>query len=363
MNLIITIPMKKVICFGAVIGLTTLVVLLIVVIRFNTGIFESADTPNIVAVKRLLSAGAEIYFLTEGGVDLWSYKEDPYAHLPPLPLGIDRELPANIITEQSIRNITEISFCADALTEEDIQFLGTLPNRVSVRIVSGTLSDLLAEEMGKNLQNVKELSLVEMTLTTGAWRGLGKLKNVDRLWLLYTIIPDEFFEDGTEMSPVGLFINTVQISDAGLKKLIKTDKLEEIFWGQTNMSDNITSFFDECPKLENIRIEGSTIKCQFVAQMQNTDNLRILILHNTNIDDDILSSVARFPNLVELVIQGCNVTKSSIPLFEMLSKRLGEIVVRANPLHFDEYLFYYKDEKILDAEWRRKMQRKGIEID
>jgi len=366
--------MKKTIYLSVLTGITLLVVLWIVAVHSNmeTQVPESEDSPDIAAVKRLLSLGADIWTATAkgsvAGVEmwydevLWSYRENPFAHLPPLPFGIPRELPDNNITEQGIRNITAISFCADALSETDVQFLGTLPNLECISIVSGNLCESLAEVIGKNLKNVTELHIREMTLTTSAWRGLAKLPNVSRLWLVRLNLPDESFEEGAEMSPVELFIAWTPISETGLKKLVRTDRLEEVSWTQMDISDDITSFFDECPKLETIRIEDSNIRGHFLAQMRNTDRLRTLNLHNTNIDDDTLASVLRFENLVELSIYGGNVTEASIPLFETLAKRLGLVVIRSAGMRF-EYIFRHRDESILHDEFLRKMRQRGFEFD
>ena len=287
------------------------------------------------------------------------YFEKPIIRQSLLELGISPELPANIITEQGIKKIISISLCANALTEADIHF-GTLTNLESFYIPSGDLSDSLAEEIGKNLKRVSELHLRNMMLTPGTWRGLGKLSNVSELLLAYCSIPDESFEDGTEISPTTLSIGAVPISETGLKKLIKPDNLENIFLAQTSISDDIASFFDECPKLDYINIEAANIQCLFVTQMRNTDSLRYLSLYDTNIDDDILAGVSRFPNLKSLSINGSKVSEASIPLLETLSKRLDKIVL----LQSGKYLFYHNNDKFLYDMWQREQQKiENNEID
>lgn len=341
--------MKKSVYIGVLTGIALLVVLWIVSVRPNLAIPEHEYPPDIVAVKRLLSLGAIIWTDTE----LWSYRGHPF----------DPDLdPDNNITEQGIRNIMSISFCADTLSEADIQFLGTLSNLECVTILSGNLSESLAGAIGKNLNNITELHLREMTLTPSAWRGIGRLTNVSRLWLVHLNLPDESFEVGAEMSPVQLFLMDVPISEEGLKKLVRTDRLETISWNQMGISNDITSFFNECPKLERIHIDDSNVRVYFITQMRNTDRLRSLTLHNTNIDDDTLANVLRFENLVELSIYGGNVTEASIPLFETLAKRLGLVSIRSAGMRF-ERIFYHRDERILNDEWLRQMRQRGFEFD
>ena len=364
---------KKLLYISVLIGIALLVTLSLVKVRSNLGVPQTADSSDIAAVKRLLVAGAEMWTGTEKisrdgvevwiGTELWSYHENPYSHLPPLPFGISRELPANLITEQGIRNIISISFCANALSETDVQFLGTLPNLESVSM-SGDLSDSLADEIGKNLKNVTKLVLGELKFTPRGWRELGKLASVSQLHLVRTNITDECFESGTELSPTKLSIIDAQISEVGLKKMIKTDNLETLLlWGQTNISDDITSYFDTCPKLEKIDIQNANIQCRFVMQMRQTDTLRDLSLYKTNLDDDILTGVARFTNLKFLDIQECKVTEDSIPFLKTLSKRLGKIGFRDTDASSSAYNFFHQDEKIMQDEWLRDMQRKGIKID
>jgi len=332
--------MKKSVYISVLIGTALLSAILAVVVYRNVDSPESADTPDIATIKRLLSAGAEMTLFTEDGREIWSYHKHPFRRETFSPLFPPPIL--NNITEQGIRHITSISICADIFSKSDvpladIQFLGTLPKLEDFSIVSGNLSDSLAEAIGNNLNNMSVLWLENTTLTPDVWRGLGKLRNVSVLWLLDVNLPTEIFEDGTEMSPVGLLIDNVRISEAGLKTLIRTDKLKTISLNTTNVSDDITSFFDKCPKLESIWINNSKIKCLFVAQMQHTDKLRSLYLANTNIDDDILSSVSRFPNLNELTIHESKVTEASIPLLETLAQHFYRILVRNNNVNLFDY--------------------------
>ena len=326
--------MNKSVYLSLLMGMALLATILVVIAIYRSMVSPaSADTPDVATIKRLLSAGAEMMLFTEDGKEIWSYHEDPFRNEPSSLLFATPIL--NNITEQNIKSIISITICADTLSKSDvqpadIQFLGTLPNLESFCIVSGNLSESLADAIGNNLTNASVLWLENITLTPDVWRSLGTLRNVSVLWLLNTNLPTEFFEDGSEMSPVHLMIDDVRISETGLKKLIKTDKLETISLNNTNVSDDITSFFDECPKLEKISIYNSEIKCLFVAQMQHTNKLQSLYLSDTNIDDDILSSVSRYANLDELIIHDSKITEDSIPFLKTLSQHFYKILLRNN---------------------------------
>ena len=307
--------MNKSVKFSVLTVIVLLVTMLIVMLRSAT------DTSDIATVKRLISKGVEIYSFYNDPND--PQPDDPLFDSPPY-----TKLTLKNVTEESIRGISGITLCPTSISEKDIQFLGTLPNLKGINIVSGSLSDSLADEIGQNLNSISDFWIGEVPLSPGVWRGLGKLNNVSVLILSGTIISDESFEDGTEMSPISIIISDVQISEIGLIKLIKTDKLETIALGNTNISDNITSFFDECPKLNGISITESKIQCLFVAEMQHTDKLQSLYLRDTSIDNGIIASAVRFQNLESLTVWNTNVTESSIPLLETLAKRLDRIILR-----------------------------------
>jgi hypothetical protein len=241
----------------------------------------------------------------------------------------------------NIRNIDSITCRTDAISEKDIQFIGTLPHLKTFHLTAGNLSNSLADAIGENLNNVSTLWFGKLTLTPREWRGISKLTKVSELWLQYTNIPDESFEEGVAIAPIALNIFGVQISEAGLKKLIKTNKLEKVFLYSTNVSDDLTSFFDRCPKLERIFIDDANIQCQFVEKMQHTAALQLLDLSHTHINDEILASVSRFPNLEILEINGYNITEKSVPLFRALSERIDSLRLKNNDVERD-YLFIHQ---------------------
>jgi hypothetical protein len=97
--------------------------------------------------------------------------------------------------------------------------------------------------------------------------------------------------------------------------------LETVILWYTSITDDITEFFDGCPKLKNIEIVGGNLRCEFIRDMKWIDKIEEIDIIETNLDDEILTSITRFKKLSKLTVINCQVTEKSKLLLEGLSPK------------------------------------------
>ncbi len=228
------------------------------------------------------------------------------------------ELKSKEYTRMDIKNIQKLLIGDISVTESDFRSLSPLK-----------MLDFLL------FRNIKlhgnELSCVESPLVdylgfnncrfeNSIDEHLGNLPVKD-LVFGYIDFPDFFFKSkGTHQRP------TIDHFSCGIA---------------TNLSDDITSFFDDCPNLKTMLIIDCDLQCTFIRDMKHAEALESLTITNTGLNDEVFSSILRFKKLQKIAIANCKVTEKSIPVLEELAKR----VYFVHLTYQDEIIFYTIDGK------------------
>jgi hypothetical protein len=156
----------------------------------------------------------------------------------------------------------------------------------------------------------------------------GQLNCLDELGVFQMKMPDTIFKKWGGLAINRLIImETPDISEVGLKYLLPQNDLETVILWHTSITDNITEFFDGCPKLKYIEIVGGNLRCDFIRDMKWTDKIETIDVTETNLDDEILNSITRFKKLNKLRAINCQVTDKSKLLLEDLGKKMYLISV------------------------------------
>jgi hypothetical protein len=232
------------------------------------------------------------------------------------------------------------AFSKEELTDKDIEHIWLI-NCKKTHLVPQDICNL------SKLQSIKSISFNNLTLTQSV---------IEKMSDNLNYLQNYFFEDVTFMaSPMNIFIHSANIETLSFSKIDKIDvhiitsegvKVENIYFIDTpitnqwlmtllplnelkvtfffhsDISDDITDFFNECPRLEHIEISEENINCTFLRDIKETNSIKRIYLDKTNLSDEMVPYFSRFENLKQISISRTKITKKSKPFFDKLSQKI-----------------------------------------
>jgi hypothetical protein len=213
------------------------------------------------------------------------------------------ELKPKRYTPDDIKNIVALGICNISVTADDFKNLGQLKKLRDV-----TFND--AKLYGNIFGHIENPHISNLGITQSQLEGSvdNLLSNLPIKNLVFAGInfPDSFFKN---------------------QKTSTRPTIDYFFCIASNLSDDITYFFNECPSLRSVVIFDGDIECTFIRDMKHTDSIEEISINNMNLNDDMLPFFLRFKNLKDISIMNCEVTEKSRPIFEELAKRVQTVYI------------------------------------
>ena len=238
------------------------------------------------------------------------------------------------VSSRVLDNISRIECSFYQPSVDDITLLGALENPDSLTLSYVCLSDPQFQAIGNYLSALKNLLFIHSTFSPNGGKHLSKLHNLDFLHMYDTKISDSDLVGSGGLPIRHLGFSSCDITDRGLKNMLPLDNIEEVSLYDIQISDNITDFFNSCPKLRKIDIYFETpsgkLTCKFLRDMTTTSVIQSICLCNVDLDDELLAEVERFSNLKVFWVISPLVTKKSLPVLERLSQRMSVNVSNFN---------------------------------
>ena len=289
-----------------------IVVLLIVVGLFGIGVYSRSRPPEYNPfIERILENGGGVVVAIKTDAakqDVATSEDYDGGH----------ELKSKEYTRMDITNIKTLWTKNISVTEDDFRSLPPLKSLYELVFEQTTLRGSIFRYL--ECPCIDNLAFNNCRFESSIDELLGD-QPVEGLTFVYIEFPDFFFKTKeTKNRPTITSFSSVP---------------------STNLSDEITSFFNECPNLQSVLIAISDLQCTFIRDMKYVEALETIDIDNTNLNDEVFSSILRFNKLQFVAIANCKVTEKSIPVLEELAKRAYFVHLT----YQDEIIFYTIDGK------------------
>lgn len=158
------------------------------------------------------------------------------------------------------------------------------------------------------------LGLYETQITDKALEDIGKMKQLEFVWLDKTAISDEGISHLSNLQSLKeLVLQYVPITDAAMPVIAKLRNLRSLSMGQTQISDQGVQQLIGLP-LERLKLDGTRITDGVGPTLAQFPNLVSLDLFETQVTDAVLIGANRWSRLEYMRLIDTGITDKSIPV-------------------------------------------------
>ncbi len=170
------------------------------------------------------------------------------------------------------------------------------------------------------LPEIEFLGLENTVISDSDWHNISKFRKLQILYLGHSNLSDDGVKHLSQLPELDTLSmgDTKEITDAAIPFISKLPKLTNLKLGSTKISDHGLRTLSPISELEILELPNVKVTSDGVELLKKIPSLRIVLLDWTDVDDRALDSLAVLPNIQRLQLLQTHVTAEGIQRFRKM---------------------------------------------
>jgi hypothetical protein len=221
------------------------------------------------------------------------------------------------------RALVEVSIISDQVTGDVLQVLAQLPALRSLQIHRGPRIGDDGLRYLSDCVGLRELYLKETAITDRGLLAIHKLPQVWSLMLDATAVSDEGCAALAGMQHLSLLsLNRTRVTGHGLANLRDNEHFNVYLEGTPATDDGVIAIAQRISNLKLISVNQTTVGDRAARALAKLQRLNDVRFSHTKLTDDGLAAFSGHPFLEVIYVEGCAVSKAAVSALKKARRRL-----------------------------------------
>ena len=221
------------------------------------------------------------------------------------------------------RALVEIAIISDKVSDDALGVLAQLPGLRSLQIHRGpTIGDQGLHYLS-GCVGLRELYLKETAITDRGLMAIHKLPQVWSLILDDTAVSDEAVAALADMQQLSLLsLNRTRVAGHGVAKLRDNEHFNVYLEETPTTDEGVIAIAQTISNLKLISVNQTTVGDRAAKALSKLQRLNDVRFSRTKLTDDGLAAFAGHPFLEVIYVEGCAVSKAAVSALKKARRRL-----------------------------------------